>query len=136
MMMRPSREERRALERENAKQPPVLTERPSSEWAHRWPFGSKPPVRVWRSRYYLVQMHEEESGTRLSINRTTFDVATGRWDENISWDELQLVKRECGFADRWAVEIFPPDSEIVNAANMRHLWLLPEAPSFGWKRGT
>jgi hypothetical protein len=33
----------------------------------------------------------------------------------------------------WAVEIYPADGDVVAVANMRHLWLLPEAPAFAWR---
>jgi hypothetical protein len=70
---------------------------------------------------------------RLTICRTTVDPSAARWLEGIGWDDLQRLKRECGRGERWAVEIFPADSEVVNVANMRHLWVLPEAPSFAWR---
>lgn len=69
---------------------------------------------------------------RLSINKTSHNGDT--WDDNITWDELQKIKNECGYGDACAVEIFPPDESVVNVANMRHLWLLPEPPSFMWNR--
>lgn len=34
-----------------------------------------------------------------------------------------------------AGEVFPAESDVVNVANMRHLWLLREPPPFGWRRG-
>ena len=48
-----TREQRRQLERENARRPAVLTEIPRSQW----PEGGRQParVRVWVSRDYLVQ---------------------------------------------------------------------------------
>lgn len=44
------------------------------------------------------------------------------------------LKAECGRGDKWAVELYPPDEAVVNVANIRHLWLLPEPPAFGWNR--
>lgn len=43
----------------------------------------------------------------------------------LSWEELQEGKRDLGFGDCLAVEIYPPDAEVVNEANIRHLWVLP-----------
>ena len=42
------------------------------------------------------------------------------------------VKREIGFGDWYALEIFPRDGDIVNVANMRHLWMLATPLSIGW----
>jgi hypothetical protein len=95
------------------------------------------PVAVFRSMTFLVQLFEEPSGHRLTISRTVLNGwKDGQpvWREGISWDEMQALKAEAGFGDRWAIEVFPPDSEVVNVANMRHLWLLPDAPAYGWRR--
>lgn len=43
----------------------------------------------------------------------------------LSWDELQEVKREAGFGDATAIEVYPPDDEIVDEVRMRHLWVMP-----------
>lgn len=91
-------------------------------------------IAVWRSRGFLVQAVQESDGiVRLSINRTAVKSDFG-WEEGISWDELQRLKAEAGYGDRFAVEIYPADSEVVNVANLRHLWILPEAPAFAWRR--
>ena len=34
-----------------------------------------------------------------------------------------------------AVEVFPADDQVVNVANMRHLWVLPEPLPFAWEKG-
>lgn len=46
--------------------------------------------------------------------------------DGISWDDLQRIKNEIVGADRLAVEVYPPEAELVNEVNMRHLWVLPE----------
>lgn len=123
-----SRAQRRQLARNNAKLPAHL-EGVSRE---DWPNPNAPQWAVWRSRDFLVQAFQEAGGVmRLSINRTHMD--GDRWADGITWDEVQRLKREAGFGDRWAVEIFPADAEVVNVANVRHIWLLPEAPAFAWR---
>lgn len=130
-----SRQERRAaikaLERDNDNAPVVMTE----VVQERWPASMVGNVlNLWRSRRFLAQLYAEPDGVlRLSINRTT--TATGdRWVDGITWDELQAVKAECGFGHVWAVEVYPPADCVVNVANVRHLWLLPKAPTFAWKQ--
>lgn len=91
-----------------------------------------PPLAAWRSRRYVVILYSEGMHRRLSVNRTTFK-DDGRFDDGLTWDELQEIKRQVGFGDLWAVEVYPPDAEIVNVSNIRHLWLLPQAPIFAWK---
>ena len=52
-----------------------------------------------------------------------------RNDVVISWEQLQAVKNKALGIDAVAIEIFPPDSEVVNLRNTRHLWFSPEISS-------
>lgn len=93
-----------------------------------------PPVQVWRSRALVVQIYaRQDGGTRVSVNRAELE-AEHKWKDGLTWDDLQRVKGEIGFGDAWAVEIFPPENSVVNVANIRHLWIISEAPAFAWKR--
>jgi len=89
------------------------------------------PYEVWRSRDFLVQLFDEHGTTRVTVNRTHKPNGID-WADGITWDELQEIKRQIGRADAWAVELYPADDHVVLDANMRHLWLLDEAPTFGW----
>lgn len=112
--------------------PETLTPVPRNEWPK--PMGNKPLFEVWRSKTLLVQGYTELNGIlRLSICRTQID-GRGMWLDGLTWDDLQRVKRECGFGDREAVEVYPADEDVVNVANLRHLWLLPEPLTFSWRR--
>lgn len=130
-----NRKERRAqakaLAVENERWPLKMTGVPERDWPPHRPPGI---VSVWRSRRFLAQLYAAEPGTscvgRLSINRTS--VRDSRWEGDLTWDELMRVKSECGFGRICAVEVYPADAKVVNVANMRHLWLLGEAPDFAW----
>lgn len=133
-----NRTERRAtastMRRQASAWPRELTEIPESEWPYREP--GKRPRAVWRSREFLVQAYDERRFAgievrRLSVDRVEVDVG-GHWAAEIGWDELQRVKRESGHGDWYALEVYPRDRDIVNVANMRHLWLLAEPLSIGW----
>jgi hypothetical protein len=91
-------------------------------------------VKLFRSRRFIVQVHKiSESMIRLTINRT--EVVGTRWKDGVSWDELQLLKRQAGYGDKDAVEVFPADRDVVNVANIRHLWVyLGEKIPFAWRR--
>lgn len=45
--------------------------------------------------------------------------------DGIPWDDLQVMKRLAGYGDDYAIEVYPADRDIVNDANIRHLWVLP-----------
>lgn len=127
----PSRRERRALEADNRARPTKLQRLDEREWAHITTPGI-PRVEVWRSSGFLLQIFAEPNGVeRLTISRTS--IKGDRWDDEISWDDLQRLKRECGRGERDAVEIYPADKDIVNVANMRHLWLTQAEVPFKWK---
>ena len=88
---------------------------------------------MWQSRDFLAVAYADPAGTRLSINRTQYDRRAQDWRDGITWDELMRVKRQCGFGDRWCVEVYPHDQHIVNVANMRHLWILDHRPEYAWR---
>lgn len=127
-----TRQQRRMLKAENKLWPMVLKQIPRTDW----PQGYHPPgiKEVWRSRDFLVQVYDDpRSGTeRMSVCRTfVFD---GNWLAEVSWDDLQRLKRECGRGNLDAVEIFPADADVVNVANMRHLWFVEAAQiPFKWR---
>jgi hypothetical protein len=101
-----------------------------------WP-GDMPAsvIGVWRSRDFLVQIHQEAAGiVRLSICRTELD-DTLEWSQGVSWDDLQAIKNAVGYTQRDAVEVFPAERDVVNFANMRHLWVLAEPLPFVWRAG-
>ena len=131
--MKPSAAQLRQLKRDNLAHPEALAPIPQEQWPVPPFIEKKPRIAVWRSRRFLVQAFGEGDGiVRLSVNRTEWDEKTGRFREDISWDALQALKAEAGYPNHWAVEVYPADTAVVNVANMRHLWLLPEAPSFAW----
>jgi len=119
------------LRAENAKYGDKLSRVPREQWPQAAVRGQ---IDVLRSKQFLVQIFEESGTTiRMSVNRTRLDY-TGRFDDGISWDELQRLKCEAGFSEHWGMEIFPPANEVVNVANMRHLWLRRDPPEFAWRR--
>jgi hypothetical protein len=46
--------------------------------------------------------------------------------DGISWDELQAIKDEHLGPEACAVEFYPPATNVVNEANIRHLWECPD----------
>lgn len=96
-------------------------------------------LKVWRSRRYLVQLFAIASPTypelvRLSVSRVTLQ-SNGRWRDGLSWDELYTIKTETGFENWYGFEVYPRACDLINIANMRHLWLIPEPLGIGWFEG-
>lgn len=124
------RAQQRQLERDNIKRPDRLTQATREQWPND---DDSRRTAVWISRRYLVQEFDETDGTiRLSVCRTQIG-NDGHWRDGLTWDELQDIKRQCGYGDRCAIEIYPADGNLVNIANMRHLWIAPEGKHYGWQ---
>ncbi len=127
--MKPTKEQRAQLRRENRNHPKHLVAVPNTLWPDSaGPYdltNDEVRLEVLRSRDFLVQVFSpaDRSTRRLSVNRTDCD-KEGNWLEGITWDELMRLKREAGYGDYCAVEFYPPDKDIVNVANMRHLFLV------------
>lgn len=45
---------------------------------------------------------------------------------DIPWREKQRIKNELFGKDRTAIEVFPTETELVDEANMYHIWVLPK----------
>lgn len=95
-----------------------------------------PPLRQWVSRQFLVQ--EFKAGTqdypdliRLSINRV--QQTQGNWVDGITWDELMECKRQVGYGNHYAIEVYPEDEAVVNVANIRHLYIFQTPLKIGFK---
>lgn len=126
------KEVRRSFQIETRQMPRTMTE---FKIPQEMTSGAKgAPVRAWRSREFAAFEYHEGNYVRISVNKSEID-NTGNWKDGITWDDLQRVKSEIGYGDRLAVEIYPPDADVVNVANMRHLWLVDWLP-FGWSNQT
>lgn len=118
------------LKKENSKWPMVPVEIPREDWPKQQEHDAE-RLRVLRSRGFLIQVFRESGHIRISVNRTLLN-KNGLWRDDISWDELQKIKAWCGHKNSQAVEIYPREQDVVNVANMRHLWILQDTLPFGW----
>lgn len=42
----------------------------------------------------------------------------------VEWDVIQAIKNEAVGEGFCAIEIYPPEGDVVNEVNRRHLWLV------------
>lgn len=126
------REMKRYLKKTSKKYPPCLVEIPYEELSEELKKISK-HLKLLRSNKFLVQIYSEDDPclVRLSICRTAITGKT--WTGDITWDELMQIKRECGYEDFDALEVYPKDIDIINVTNMRHLFVMKEPVSFAWR---
>lgn len=90
------------------------------------------PREVWVSRRSLVvQVYDEDRGaTRLSISYPRTNSSPR------DWRFLQNLKNIVMGEDREAVELFPPEADVIQISNMTHLWVLPKGQmlKIGWHK--
>jgi len=84
-------------------------------------------IAAWEGKTFRAGLFSFQGVFRLSIWRKDGGLAP------ISWEELQAVKSSCGFGEFEAVEIYPRDSQVVNTANARHLYLVEEPLHFAMR---
>lgn len=105
-----------------------IKEIPREKWPAFVPDGL---IRFFKTDELGIQEYKEKCGTlRLTVHKLKHK--NGKWLDGITWDQLQHAKRLVGYANKCAVEIYPADKDIVNVANMRHLWIV-DAPDFAWR---
>lgn len=51
--------------------------------------------------------------------------------ERPTWHEMQRIKDEIAGPEKTAVEVYPPHDQIVDGADMFHIWVLPGPLPFG-----
>jgi hypothetical protein len=79
----------------------------------------EPSIAIWESGKFKVYAFKDGQAVRLDIERK--DKKDG-----ITWDELQQIKNDCGFANCDAVEFYPAEMDVINTGNLRHLYVFFE----------
>ncbi len=52
-----------------------------------------------------------------------------------TWPEMQRIKDELAGVDATAIEVYPPKAEVIDQADMFHIWVLPGKLPFGLHKG-
>lgn len=91
---------------------------PSMPWAA---WGRELPS--WRNDLYSVMRYERDTEIGVVTHLVIRNQDGGR---DLPWADVQRIKNELAGTERTAVQVFPPVSELVDQANMYHLWVLPE----------
>ena len=95
----------------------------------RFPKGSV--GRTWCAEFETAH----KNGVFSVLDRTLSDgtrhlAITSLSEIRPSWPEMQRIKDEIAGPRATAVEVYPPRAEVVDDANMYHLWVLPHALPF------
>lgn len=118
-----SRNQRRSLLMAEAKR------RKSGDWGEwerlEFPPGSVGPSgwvadfkTAYRNKVFAVLHRHDASGAiHLAVSSLS--------EIRPSWPEMQRIKDEIAGVDATGVEVYPPSTEVVDDANMYHLWIVP-----------
>ena len=71
---------------------------------------------VRRNRVFSVLVRDVGSAIHLAVSSLSSD--------RPSWPEMQRIKNELAGKKTTAVEVYPPEAELVDDADMYHLWVL------------
>ncbi len=107
----------------------------SGEWGHwqehdiysRLPLGIAPPLglkRFFSNDRYSVQIYERHNAEWGTITHLMIRPHDCKPVHN--WQHFQRIKNELIGAEAIAVEVYPAESELIDDANLYHLWILPD----------
>lgn len=74
-----------------------------------------------RNRVFCVLRRPVESAAGAVTHLAITSLST----ERPTWWEAQRIKNELAGEAATAVEVYPPQGEVVDGADMYHLWVLP-----------
>jgi hypothetical protein len=89
---------------------------------------------LWLNSHYVVHRHLLEGKMEGAIHLSIRDHKRRAVRD---WRHFQRIKNELAGRDREAIEIFPPEDNLIDTANQYHLFVLPIGVStpFTWKEG-
>ena len=99
----------------------------------------------WEDRSYTLKYHPLNQGgdiitaayvnlvysVQMSFEDTEWGIVTHLWirrhdDKAPIWRDMQRIKNELVGPELVAVEVYPPVRELVDQANMYHLWVFED----------
>lgn len=88
---------------------------------------------VWRNGWCSVSVRTSASTSLgVSIDHAFFRTALSG---ELTWGEKQRIKDELFGIDRMAVEVYPRKEDLVDEADMYHLWVFPSGTKFDFGLG-
>lgn len=76
--------------------------------------------KVHRNRIFAVLERPTTGAVHLAVSSLSGVRPT--------WHEMQRIKNEIAGTEATAVEVYPPAAEMVDGADMFHIWIVPALP--------
>jgi hypothetical protein len=87
--------------------------------------NERAPFNVYQNREYIAAVAEVDT-QHSYFGVVTYLVCARRDGEPVhSWLDLQRIKSTLVGEELVAIEVYPPDSHLLDTANCYHLWVLP-----------
>ena len=88
---------------------------------------------VWSNGWLVVLVRRiEHTALGYPVEHAAFRTAS---QSELCWREKQRMKDVLFGNDRMAIEIFPRKADLIDAADMYHLWVLPAGVRFDFGLG-
>lgn len=101
----------------------IAYEGEQTQWRYRDREAVTVRYEAWRNRLYdAAVIHFDNGALHISFKR--IDRSAVR-----DWRHFQAIKNEIAGPEREAVELFPPESQLMDGANQYHLWVFPAGES-------
>lgn len=103
----------------------------------KWGDWENPPLPHVQSDGWLSQVHKVHRNRvfsvleRLDFCGVTHLAVTSLSGERPTWWEMQRIKNELAGKDATAIEVYPPHDQVVDGADMFHIWVLRGNLPFG-----
>lgn len=117
----------------------LMRKRQSWSWVERTPTEGEraryPAIRDIHAAYfndvYSVQVYR----VRTDMGVVLHLIVRGQQDnQEPPWRDLQRIKDELLGEDAYAVQVYPRKADVVDQADVYHLWVLPNELPFGLHR--
>lgn len=82
-------------------------------------------MKTWKPKWVPKASVQTMGERATSFGRLTYLRIYRDDDKPMSWREVWETFQNV-YPGRWAIEMFPPESELVDEANVYHLFMLPE----------
>lgn len=80
--------------------------------------------KVYRNKVFAVLYRNCESATHLAVSSLSGIRPT--------WHEMQRIKNDIAGRRATGIEVYPPAGEVVDEADMFHLWIVSSLPFTIW----
>jgi hypothetical protein len=87
--------------------------------------------RGWAREFTIAHRNKVFSVLDRTTNGARHLAVTSLSQVRPTWWEMQRIKDDLAGKEATAVEVYPPHDEIVDGADMFHIWVLPYRLPFG-----